>query len=112
MKHLQLDLQAFCNSQKIKLPDRLPTDYTPKILKYCSERLQISIPDLTSRSQKRNVVDKRAITYKFIRENTNLTLKEIGLIFGRDHATIISALNQYNDLYGRNKQFTELADRL
>lgn len=112
MKHLQLDLQAFCNSQKVEIPDYLFVEYSPEVLNYCAKRLSISIIDLTSRSQKRDIVDKRAITYNFLRDHTKLTLKKMGSIFGRDHASILNGLNLYKDLYGINKEFTELADRL
>lgn len=61
--------------------------------------LRLSLKNILVASRKREYVTARIIAIYMVRKNTTLTLKEIGILFNRDHSTIIYNLEQYNDLY-------------
>ena len=50
--------------------------------------------NLVSRSRKRELVHKRIYLYVILRKN-GYTLKEIGDLFQRSHATVIHGINNY-----------------
>lgn len=65
-----------------------------KILGTWSAKKSISVEKLISFGRGQSVVAARRKVIREIRENTNLSLSEIGMIFGgRDHSTILHYLN-------------------
>lgn len=59
----------------------------------------VSIADLKSKSRKREVVYPRQVAMYLAKELTELSLKSIGYHFGgRDHSTVIHAIQLINDL--------------
>ena len=68
------------------------------IIKYTSEYFGIDEKLLTGKSRKFELVRKREYVYFYCRNNLNMTLKEIGSLFNRDHSTVINGLdNMRND---------------
>ncbi|GAB4428826.1 MAG: chromosomal replication initiator protein DnaA [Bacteroidia bacterium] len=81
------------------------------------EHFDIEIEDLKAKSRKRQIVQARQIAMYFAKEMTRHSLKSIGLFFGgRDHSTVIHALQTVNDLIATDKYFknsvTEIRKRL
>jgi regulator of replication initiation timing len=60
------------------------------IYNYVNNYLNI---DISSRSRKREYAEGRALFYYLCRENTNLTLREIGEYVNKDHCAVLNALS-------------------
>lgn len=76
------------------------------IIKYVSSNTGISIPLMMGKGREREIVEARHIAMFFIKKQTSLSLKSIGLFFGgRDHSTIINACQVVSDLIETNKKF-------
>lgn len=72
------------------------------------EKLGVTIDQLKSSSRKRDVVEARFIAISLIMiANPDLTLKEVGAMFNRDHSTIVYARDTYNELMEGNKAFQD-----
>lgn len=69
------------------------------IQKAVAAHYSISLEDLKSKSRKRELVTARQIAMFFAKKYTNHSLKSIGHYFGgRDHSTVIHALQAVNDM--------------
>ena len=56
------------------------------------------MPDtIKRRNRKREIVVARQISMLLIRKNTQLSLKSIGSIFGKDHTTVIHSIKTITD---------------
>ena len=76
-------------------PGNIPTDtMVERILNAVSKTYGVSVEDMKSKRKTEDVANARHIAIHIIKYITPLTLKEIGAIFGRDHATVIFALNK------------------
>ena len=76
-------------------PGNIPTDaMVEKILKQVSKKHGVSVEDIKSKKKTDSIATARHISVYIIRKLTDLSLKEIGKVFGRDHSTIISSLNK------------------
>lgn len=102
-------------------PNDVPTDSRYTILEHidvCSgvllktpesiidfiERYLARFPELTGTSRKRVLVDKRRYLMYVLKKKTELSLSEIGDIFGnRDHSTVLWNIKKH-------KLFTEIND--
>ena len=59
-----------------------------------------------------NIVYARSISIHLVRKYTKLSLKQIGKMFGgRNHATVMNALNAFQNMYDTDKSFKEIADK-
>ena len=76
-------------------PGNIPNDaMVEKILLHTSKKYGVSIEDIKSKKKTDSIANARHIAVYIIRKLTDLSLKEIGKIFGRDHSTIISSINK------------------
>lgn len=76
-------------------PGNIPNDaMVEKILLHTSKKYGISIEDIKSKKKTDSIANARHIAVYIIRKLTDLSLKDIGKIFGRDHSTIISSINK------------------
>ena len=76
-------------------PGNIPSDaMVEKILLHTSKKYGISVEDIKSKKKTDSIANARHISIYIIRKLTNLSLKEIGKIFARDHSTIISSINK------------------
>ncbi|MEZ0483678.1 chromosomal replication initiator protein DnaA [Fibrella aquatica] len=72
-----------------------------------------TIADLKSKSRKREIVYPRQIAMYLAKELTELSLKSIGYHFGgRDHSTVIHAIQLVNDLLKENPETKEQVAKL
>ena len=76
-------------------PGNIPTDaMVEKILKQVSKKHGVSVEDIKSKKKTDSIANARHISIYVIRKLTDLSLKEIGKVFGRDHSTVISSINK------------------
>ena len=76
-------------------PGNIPTEaMIERILSIVSLNYGESIDNLKSKKKTGNIANARHVAIYLIRKLTELTLKEIGGIFGRDHATIMSSIEK------------------
>ena len=76
-------------------PGNIPTDaMVEKILKQVSKKHGVSVEDIKSKKKTDSIATARHISIYIIRKLTDLSLKEIGKVFGRDHSTVISSINK------------------
>jgi chromosomal replication initiator protein len=74
------------------------------IQKRVAEHFHITVEDLKAKSRKKEVVVPRQIAIYLVKENTDYSLKSIGYHFGgRDHSTVIHAIQTVNDLMKTDK---------
>ncbi len=83
------------------------------IQKTVSEFFKVSIDQLKDKTRKKEIVMARQLAMYFSKEYTNLSLKTIGHHFGgRDHSTVIHAVQTVNDLYDTDSSFKKSVDDL
>ena len=77
-----------------------------------SEYYKIDIPELKTKCREREFVKVRQITMYFLREFTTLSLARIGGFYNRNHATVLYACNQVNNLYDTDKKYRYEIDEI
>lgn len=76
------------------------------IQKTVSEYYQVKVPELKDKIRKKEIVVARQVAMYFCKEYTNHSLKSIGYHFGgRDHSTVIHAVQTVNDLMDVDSSF-------
>jgi hypothetical protein len=75
-------------------------EFIPKlIIDIISEKTGITYNQMYSKTRKREYVEARHLAMFFIKKYTSLTLTKIGMLFGgRDHTSVLAALERVNDL--------------
>ncbi len=69
------------------------------IQKTCADFFGIKLEDLKAKTRKKEIVTARQVSMYFCKEFTNHSLKSIGYHFGgRDHSTVIHAVQTVNDM--------------
>ena len=89
--------------------DLLNDQKTQEIITAVCENFQVSFETIQSKSQCHTNVMARAFIYKLIREHyqNNVSLKDIGAIFCRDHATVMNGLEKCADLCDTNRLYRD-----
>ena len=76
------------------------------IQKTVSEYFNVSSEDLKAKTRKKEIVIARQLAMYFSKDYTNHSLKSIGHHFGgRDHSTVIHALQSVNDMLDTDARF-------
>ena len=76
-------------------PGNIPTDaMIERILGTVSKAYGVPEDQMKSKKKTDNIANARHVAIYLIKQNTELTLKEIGAIFGRDHSTVISSIDK------------------
>lgn len=69
------------------------------IIKVVGNKLEIPSAMIVGKTRKREIVEARHIAMTLIKNNTSLSLKAIGLLFGkRDHSTVINSVRKVKEL--------------
>ncbi len=85
-------------------------DYIQKTI---SEHFTVKMDDLKAKTRKKEIVIARQVAMFFCKEHTNHSLKSIGYHFGgRDHSTVIHAVQSVNDMMHVDKNFKEQVEEL
>jgi chromosomal replication initiator protein len=83
------------------------------IQKTVSEYFKVTIDQLKDKTRKKEIVMARQLAMYFSKEYTHLSLKTIGYHFGgRDHSTVIHAVQTVNDMYDTDNNFKRSVDDL
>jgi len=102
-KHLK-DIFDINADKKININD---------IIKKVTEKYEVTIEDLISKSRHSRIVTPRFIAMYLSRALTRETTSEIGKKFGdRDHSTVVNAVNQIEDNIKKDLSFKETIDDL
>ena len=76
-------------------PGNIPTDaLVEKILTTVCKNYGIGVDQIKSKKKTDNIANARHTAIYIIRNLTDLSLKEIGEIFGRDHTTVMASINK------------------
>ncbi|HON76892.1 MAG TPA: chromosomal replication initiator protein DnaA [Spirochaetota bacterium] len=101
--HLK-DLFDEDTSKKITITD---------IIQRVSEKYNISVEDLKSKSRHSRVVHPRFIAMYISRKLTDMTTVDIGREFGdRDHSTVLNAMNNVEKMMADDEDFQETVEDL
>lgn len=91
----EITKESIDNIISIVDPGNIPNDaMVEKILLHVSKKYGVSVEDIKSKKKTDSIAGARHVSVYIIRKLTDLSLKEIGRIFGRDHSTIISSINK------------------
>ena len=83
------------------------------IQKTVSDYFHVSQDDLKAKTRKKEIVIARQVAMYFSKDYTNHSLKSIGYHFGgRDHSTVIHALQSVNDMLDTDSKFRFSVDEL
>jgi chromosomal replication initiator protein len=83
------------------------------IQKSCADYFEIKVEDLKAKTRKKEIVTARQVAMYFAKEFTNHSLKSIGYHFGgRDHSTVIHAVQTVNDLMDTDTSFRNAVNEL
>jgi chromosomal replication initiator protein len=82
------------------------------IQRLVAERFNIQLSDLVGPKRPRNIAEPRMIAMYLSRKLTNHSLPEIGLAFGRNHATVIHGVNQIESACEKNDDMRRAVDGL
>ncbi|MFT4736284.1 MAG: chromosomal replication initiator protein [Cyclobacteriaceae bacterium] len=76
------------------------------IQKTVSDYFKVGTDDLKAKTRKKEIVIARQVAMYFSKDYTNHSLKSIGYHFGgRDHSTVIHAVQSVNDMIDTNSKF-------
>lgn len=64
----------------------------------------------TCKCREGQLVKTRQVTMFFLREMTSMSLNKVGMIYKKDHATVIYACKQIRDQYDTNKHYRQEID--
>jgi len=81
-----------------------------RIIYLVAKSFGISHNDLKSRSHLRDFTTPRQVAIYFIRKYTSKTQQQVGIIFSRDHSTIVNSLKVVNNLMDTDAAFKEKID--
>lgn len=89
------------------------TERGREIMQKVCDFFLMDIEDVRGLSRKRELVVARQLCMYFMKHQTKLSLKSIGAAFsGRDHSTVIYALQTIEDLMSTDKKFTRTVNEV
>jgi len=110
-KSINLDLAQDILKDLAKEPIKLIT--VPQIIRQVAEEFGMNTQDFITKKRTKNVVLPRQIAIYLSRELTDLSLPEIGRLFGgKDHTTILYAYNKIKEGATINSKLKEQVRRL
>ena len=76
-------------------PGNIPTDaLIEKILSAVSRAYGVPVDQMKSKKRTDSITNARHVAIYLIKQLTELTLKEVGAIFGRDHSTVVFSIDK------------------
>ena len=77
---------------------------TPEqILEHCAQFFQFSLVEIKSKSRRQPLVRARHLSMAILRDLTDLSLPEIGTLFGRNHTSVLHATRRITEQRKNNK---------
>lgn len=77
----------------------------------CSE-FNITEDELKGKLRKRSFVDARHICFQFLKSETKLSLSQIGVIYNRNHATVLHGIENSNNMNSTDFIYKERYNRV
>ena len=91
----EITKESIDNIISIVDPGNIPSDaMVEKILSKTSKKYGVSVEDIKSKKKTDSIANARHIAIYIIRNLTDLSLKDIGKIFSRDHSTVLSSIHK------------------
>lgn len=87
--------------------DRISID---DILTVIARNCCVNVSDITSRMRKREYIDARFIFAHMLYDEFKYTFEHIGEILGRDHTSIIHAVETHRERYHMYSEYKEVTD--
>ena len=87
--------------------DRITID---DILSVVAKNCCVNVSEITSRIRKREVIDARFIYIHLLRSEFRYGLKQIGKLIGRDHTSILHAVNTHKQRYRQYDDYRQVTD--
>ncbi|MFY0606220.1 MAG: chromosomal replication initiator protein DnaA [Cyclobacteriaceae bacterium] len=113
LTHREMDLELAKQILKHIVTDidtEVGIDYIQKTV---SDYFKVEQEDLKAKTRKKEIVIARQVAMYFSKDYTNHSLKSIGYHFGgRDHSTVIHAVQSVNDMIDTNAKFRYSIDEL
>ncbi|MEP1035181.1 chromosomal replication initiator protein DnaA [Ekhidna sp.] len=107
--NLELAKKVLKNIVK-EIDSEVGIDYIQKTV---SDYFHVGQDDLKAKTRKKEIVIARQVAMYFSKDYTNHSLKSIGYHFGgRDHSTVIHALQSVNDMIDTDAKFRYSVDEL
>ena len=110
-KNIDLDLAKSIISKIVKDTNReINIAYIQEVV---SKFFNISIDDMKDKARKKEIVIARQVAMYFSKDFTNNSLKSIGFHFGgRDHSTVIHAVQSVNDMIDTDNIFRKNVEEI
>ena len=90
-----VNMEMVINTVPEYLRDSEPvTDTVDRIIGVVCKHFSITVTDIKSSQKLQNIKDARNVAMYAIKEETSLSLSQIGDVFGRDHSTVHSNINR------------------
>ena len=83
-----------------------------RIFKVVAENYGVAVDDIKSQKRNANIAMARHMCIYLVRQNTNLSLEDIGKKFDRDHSTIISSIRRIEEEKENSPAVAALIDEL
>jgi len=92
----------------------LPVDYAKAeyIIDLVCDAYNIKLGQIRSNTQRQEIIIPRQVAMYLIRYKTNISQKQIGMYFGKDHATVYFACKTISNQLDVNKKLGYLIDSL
>lgn len=112
-------VSLFCKSKEVNSDNEIAAI----IIKLCAQEYGITVETLTASNRMRLQCEARQMSMKLIKDNTALSLKDIGLNYyskrngfksqlGKDHTTVISAIKTIDNLLSYDKSVIDKYQRI
>ena len=83
-----------------------------RIFKIVAENYGVAVEDIKGQKRNANIAMARHMCIYLVRQNTNLSLEDIGAKFDRDHSTVISSIRRIEDEKAKSPATAALIDEL
>ena len=75
------------------------------VFKRIEENYGLAKAHITCSDRTRRFIEMRQFMCNFLRDETDMSLKQIGRALCRDHATIINSINKFNDRMDTDEEY-------
>lgn len=82
------------------------------IMELLVDNTRFSEEDFLGRNQKIEISNLRYFMYHYLRENTDLTLRQIGSIFNRPHVSVFNGLNKFSKMMQEDEEYQDTINGL
>jgi chromosomal replication initiator protein len=112
LKGIDIDIKMAEEVLKLGSPHAVKKIYVEKIIDSVSEYYKISRNDLARGGRKKEMIIPRQVAMFLCRSFTKSSLKYIGKFFGRDHSTVIHAVNNIETMKKKDGDLNTDVDNL